>query len=192
MGRKALVSDEDLMDRLGDVFRDAGYEGASMAELAAAAGLKKASLYHRFPGGKRQMADEALRSIVERIQTGMLAALQSDAPPRERLTAMTRALDWFYDGGRKACLLNTLASPDWEGGPFNPEIGAAFEALTGAVAGTLVDAGLDAATARRRALKAVSLIEGALVVSRGRTSVEPFQVMLADLPEDLLTGAGQV
>ncbi len=189
MGRRATITDEDLMDRLGDVFRDVGYQGASMTELADASGLKKASLYHRFPGGKQQMADEALRSIVERIQTGMLAALQSDAPPRERLTAMTRALDWFYDGGRKACLLNTLASPDWENGAFNADIGHAFEALTAAIASTLEDAGFDPELARRRALKAVSLIEGTLVVSRGRTSVEPFQIMLADLPGDLLAGA---
>jgi len=190
MGRRATVSDEDLMDRLGDVFRDVGFEGASMTALAEAAGLKKASLYHRFPGGKHQMAEEALRSLVERFETGMLAALSSDAPPRARLQAMMRALDWFYDGGRKACLLNMLASPDWEHGPFNREIGAAFDALTDAMARTLEDAGFEPGAARRRAIKALAQIEGALVVSRGRTSMEPFQITLADLPEDLLADAG--
>lgn len=186
MGRRATISDEDLMDRLGDVFRDVGFEGASMTDLATASGLKKASLYHRFPGGKHQMAEEALRCIVERIETGMLAALASDAPPHERLRAMARALDWFYDGGRKACLLNTLASADWERGPFNRDIGGAFDTLTDAITRTLCDAGIEDAEARRRAIKALALIQGALVVSRGRTSMEPFRVMLADLPEDLL------
>ncbi|MEO0971892.1 MAG: helix-turn-helix domain-containing protein, partial [Pseudomonadota bacterium] len=60
MPRPASINDDDLLDRLSSVFREVGYEEASMALLASASGLKKASLYHRFPGGKEQMAREVL------------------------------------------------------------------------------------------------------------------------------------
>ena len=47
----ALMTKEEVLDRLLDTFRDKGYEGASLSELSAAAGLTRASLYHYFPGG---------------------------------------------------------------------------------------------------------------------------------------------
>ena len=46
---QALLSREDLLDRLLLVFRDRGFEGATIAEIARATGLGKASLYHHFP-----------------------------------------------------------------------------------------------------------------------------------------------
>ena len=50
MARPQSVQDQDLMQRLSCVFRDVGYDGASLSILSEATGLKKASLYHRFPG----------------------------------------------------------------------------------------------------------------------------------------------
>ncbi len=54
-----LVSDSDLLERLGLLFRANGYDGSSLGDIAAATGLQKSSLYHRFPGGKQQMASES-------------------------------------------------------------------------------------------------------------------------------------
>jgi len=50
-----------LLRQLGQVFRERGYEGATLTQLAAATGLGKASLYHHFPGGKAEMADVLVR-----------------------------------------------------------------------------------------------------------------------------------
>ena len=61
MGRKATVDEADLLCRLSNVFRDVGYEAATLTMLAQATGLQKASLYHRFPEGKEQMAREVLQ-----------------------------------------------------------------------------------------------------------------------------------
>ncbi|MEP7000146.1 MAG: helix-turn-helix domain-containing protein, partial [bacterium] len=44
-----ISSKDEVLDRLLDTFRDRGYEGASLAELSAATGLMKSSLYHYFP-----------------------------------------------------------------------------------------------------------------------------------------------
>ena len=52
----ALASREVVLERLLATFRDQGYDGASLAELSAATGLGKSSLYHHFPGGKVDMA----------------------------------------------------------------------------------------------------------------------------------------
>eukprot|EP01034_Spumella_vulgaris_P003226 gene3226-4166_t len=43
------VFPEDVDRKLTEVFTRFGYDGASMELLSQATGLKKASLYHRFP-----------------------------------------------------------------------------------------------------------------------------------------------
>lgn len=53
-----------IVGRLFIVFRDHGYEGASLADLSRATKLGKSSLYHHFPRGKEQMAEAVDRKSV--------------------------------------------------------------------------------------------------------------------------------
>ena len=75
MGRKALIDNDSLFEKISDAFRADGYEGASLSRLSEATGLKKASLYHRFPGGKEQMASEILDWDVGRLAEDVSADL---------------------------------------------------------------------------------------------------------------------
>ena len=186
MARPQSIDDEDLLARLSCVFRDAGYEGASLSLLSEATGLKKASLYHRFPNGKQQMAEEVLAAALAWYQTNVLAPLRSSASPSERVAAVVRQLDEFYAGGLQACLLNMLASPRAELGPFSEAIKSAFEALISAFAAVARDAGFDARSARHRAERAVMLLQGSLVMSRGLGSTKPFKTFLSGLTDDLI------
>jgi len=52
------VNQDVLLLGLLEVFRKVGYEGARLNALASAAGLKKSSLYHQFPGRKKQIANK--------------------------------------------------------------------------------------------------------------------------------------
>ncbi|TGQ06111.1 helix-turn-helix domain-containing protein, partial [Mesorhizobium sp. M00.F.Ca.ET.217.01.1.1] len=54
--RRIAPERADLPSIIGEVFREHGYEGASLALIGAATGLGKGSLYHFFPGGKEEMA----------------------------------------------------------------------------------------------------------------------------------------
>lgn len=186
MARPRSIEEDALLARLALAFSETGYDGASLAVLAKATGLQKASLYHRFPGGKQQMAEEVLAATRQWLDTQILAPLAAPGLPRDRLAVVIRHLDGFYQGGTRACLLNMLSSPRIEDGPFAPAIRAAFAALIGALAALAEDAGLDPPTARRRAERAVMLLQGALVLARGTGSAAPFQAVLDDLPDDLL------
>lgn len=190
MARPQLVSEADLIDRLGGVFRDVGYAGASMSALAEASGLVKASLYHRFPGGKRQMAEEVLADAGRWLSDNVLAPLTRAGDPAERLAVALKALDTFYQAGRKGCLLNMLSSPRQEDGPFGPAVKSAIEALVTALASVATDAGLSPAEAQSRALRSTMLLQGSLVLSRGLGSTEPFAACLADLSGVLLGPEG--
>ena len=85
MPRPKAVDDPALIARLTGVFRADGYDGASLTALAGAAGLKKASLYHRFPGGKAQMAQEALADAFDWFAAHVIAPLDRPGAPADRL-----------------------------------------------------------------------------------------------------------
>jgi TetR/AcrR family transcriptional regulator, lmrAB and yxaGH operons repressor len=186
MARPARVEDSVLLERLSDVFRELGYEGASLAALSAASDLKKASLYHRFPGGKEQMAGEVMACAQAWLTEHVLKPLRSSDQPSARIQVMIRNVNEFYAGGRKACLLNMMSSPHNDRGPFASPIRKAFRAWISALSAALVDARIDRDTARCRAEKAVALLQGSLVVSRGLGTPRPFRNCLANLERELL------
>jgi len=72
-----LLSKDEVLDRLLNTFRDKGYEGASLAELSAATGLVKASLYHYFPGGKQDMAEQVMAHLERQLAAAIYEPLQS-------------------------------------------------------------------------------------------------------------------
>ena len=53
----------DALPALAEVFREHGFEGASLSLISERTGLGKGSLYHFFPGGKEEMAAAVLDDI---------------------------------------------------------------------------------------------------------------------------------
>src|SRR5207249_8232711 len=156
--RPAKISDERLFQGLSDVFRRKGYDGASYSDLMKATGLVKASLYHRFPGGKAEMVDRILSEV-------------------DRVRKIARRLREFYKSGQQWCLLDTVTLGD---SPSTREHARrSMEFWIDAFARLGRDAGLSPAMARRRSQEAVAAIEGGLIVSRVLGDRRPFLRSLA-------------
>ncbi|MEQ8860641.1 MAG: TetR/AcrR family transcriptional regulator [Pseudomonadales bacterium] len=99
----------DLIQRLGQVFRDRGYEGATLTQLAAASGLSKASLYHHFPGGKAEMADVLVRDAVAQAERLAFARLRGPEPAEQRLQRFVEGFADYLERSGGLCLLGVLA-----------------------------------------------------------------------------------
>jgi TetR/AcrR family transcriptional repressor of lmrAB and yxaGH operons len=93
----ALTAKEraEIVDRLFMVFRDRGYEGASLADLSRATGLGKSSLYHHFPNGKEQMAEAVLEKGKAFIQSAVVDVATSSSPLRARIRKVIGLLTNF-------------------------------------------------------------------------------------------------
>lgn len=176
---------EEAVSRLIDVFRQYGYEGATLTRLSKATGLGKASLYHHFPGGKEEMAAAVLEHLKRKLEIGMLAPLRSNTAPVDRLLAMARSVDAYYNHGQQACLLAMLALGE-ANDVFHEQIQQALNVWIDSLAGVAIDAGVDAVTARQRAEDALLQIQGSLVLAKGLGDTAPFQRVLAALPDTLL------
>lgn len=106
------VNDVQLVTRLAEVFRTHGYEGASLSLISQRTGLQRASLYHRFPEGKLQMAEAVLDWVDERFIGHVLAPLSEAGEPSQRVAETAKRLDGYFDGGRNSCLLDVLSLGD--------------------------------------------------------------------------------
>jgi TetR/AcrR family transcriptional regulator, lmrAB and yxaGH operons repressor len=180
-----LLSKDEVLDRLLDTFRDKGYEGASLAELSAATGLVKSSLYHHFPGGKQDMAEQVLAHLDRQLAATLYQPLQSAQTPAKKLAAMLDGIDAFYESGRKACLLERLcASVDRS--RFRRPLRQAFTVWMEAVESICVEAGLSKTVARTRAEDFVVRVEGALIVSAGTNDYGVFARTIKDLRGSIL------
>jgi len=187
----APIPKEEVLNRLTVVFRERGYEGASLSELSRATGLVKASLYHYFPGGKAEMAEAVLARANQWLEETALAPLSGPGTPKDRLEAMGEALRTFYAGGRAACLLGLLSQGEVRD-RFQAHVRAAMRRWAGAVASVLEEAGFPVDLAQARGEDAVIQIQGALVVARGLDDLAPFTRTLENLPARLLAPEGHL
>lgn len=178
----------ELLDRLYATFSRYGYEGASMTRIAEATGLGKASLYHHFPEGKREMAAAVLDHVGAWYEENVFRPLAGVTPPRVRLSNMLDALGQRYANGDVACLPALLAQTE-ERSMFSDAIGDLFRRLISCMTQTLSDAGLARDIAQRRARDGAVRIQGALSVSRALNDTRIFTAMASELPDQLLAGA---
>src|SRR4051794_11697697 len=107
MGRAARVDDEAIYARLAEVFRANGYAGASLSALSEAVGLRRASLYHRFPSGKPAMAAAVLDSVAVQFAQ-ILHPLEAEPDVARGVAEMAQQVARFYGDGRLACVLDTM------------------------------------------------------------------------------------
>lgn len=171
------------------LFRQHGYDGATLAKISEATGLGKASLYHHFPGGKDEMVQAVMDYLERWLAENVLPSLQEEGTALEKLQRMCDRLSELYEAGRQPCMSATLllgSARDL----FGDLVQARYCAWIGAVAQVLMDAGLDRTTAWQRGEDLVVTIQGSLIVAQGLDNPEIFQRSLQQLPLRLCQNLG--
>jgi AcrR family transcriptional regulator len=168
-----------------DLFREKGFDGAALSDIAEWTGLGKSSLYHHFPNGKEQIALDVLSYLEEQLEQALFEPMRSSGSPRRKLDAMLDTLDAFYESGKKACLLERLAS-SVDAKRFKRPLSRAFARWIDAVEALGIEAGLPRMVARARAEDLVVRIEGALIVCAGTGDTAVFTRTIRELRESVL------
>ncbi|PWL39315.1 TetR/AcrR family transcriptional regulator [Flagellimonas aquimarina] len=177
--RPKKIEDKKLILNLMSVLRKKGYEGSSLNQLAQAANLNKASLYHRFPGGKKEITDAVLDFADEWVKVHIYKLLSdSSIPPIERLQEALKLIsEDLYDHGHEMCLLRAL-SMDAGQGLFGSKIKGSMTTWIKAFTLLGIDFGFTKEEANDKAVQVLVHIQGGLVVSESIGSVEPFKAVL--------------
>lgn len=175
------------------LFRQFGYEGVTLSKISQATGLGKASLYHHFPGGKAEMAETALVSVNQWLETKIFPILERASAVGKGqgamlipvFQAMGEETSQFFSQGENSCLWAVLVLEQSSNDLFHRQISWAFTQWIEAIATVLVNAGLDETLARQRGEDAMIAIQGALILSHGLRDYAPFQRVIQQLPQQL-------
>jgi AcrR family transcriptional regulator len=171
---RTVAERADVLPVLGEVFREHGFEGASLAIIGERTGLGKGSLYHFFPGGKEDMAEAVLAEIDGWFKTHIFQPLLEEPDAARAIARTLKAVEDYFRAGRRVCLVGALALNDSRD-LFGRRIKGYFAAWNDALAAALARAGHDRKSARALAEDALAAIQGGLVLARAMNDPALFQ-----------------
>jgi len=153
----------------GKLLRARGYHGVGLREILDAAKAPRGSLYFHFPGGKEELAVNAIRTSADNHLRVFSAALDAAPSLATGLDAIAHAMaqDMEASGFRRGCPVAGVALETALGPVVVREACASFlgrmvDALTPRIARERPAQREPAAAARR----VVALLEGALLVAK--------------------------
>jgi TetR/AcrR family transcriptional repressor of lmrAB and yxaGH operons len=173
-----------MLTAMARLLQRQGFHGTGLNQIVAEADAPKGSLYFHFPGGKEQLAAEAVAASADYLHAALarheaLPALEAFDAYLVEVAARLEATD-FADG----CPIATVAL---EVAPTSPVVGdacaTAYASLIARVAGWLERDGLPAAEAEERAFLVYAALEGALLFAKSQRSVAAIERLRARLPE---------
>jgi TetR/AcrR family transcriptional regulator, lmrAB and yxaGH operons repressor len=168
-----------------------GMSATSFADVLEHSGAPRGSIYHHFPGGKRQLATDVIGWTSDQV-LGHMRACPPGAGPAE-------VLAWFVDLWRQSVLASDGCSGCPVAGVAIDAAGAeddlieaaraAFADWAAELASQLAQAGLPPDRAGSVAIAALACMEGALILCRAERSSAPLEATARELM-NLVPAAG--
>jgi AcrR family transcriptional regulator len=164
------------------LFRERGVEGTAFADVLDHSGAPRGSVYHHFPGGKQQLAEEATRWAGDFMAAGLAAAIERKDP----VTTLDSFVDLWtgvleqshYEAG---CPIVAAALEGDRAPGARASAAAAFKNWEQLLTDALVQHQLDRERARSIATLIIAAIEGAVVLARAEQSAEPLKRVAVEL-----------
>jgi AcrR family transcriptional regulator len=178
-------SRERMLEAAIDLLRGFGLSGAGINDVVRESGAPKGSVYHFFPGGKLQIAGEALAVYIGRAEAFIESALAGRRSNPERVRALFEAFARRVEDAdcRRSCAVGTVSLDlGDEADEVRPLLREALQTWARAIE-RHVDLG-DARRTRSFAGFVLTAIEGAYVRARAEGSGRAFReagVWLAQL-----------
>ncbi len=157
-----------LVENAATLFRRQGYAATGLNQILDEAGVKAGSLYHHFPQGKQELAAavvDAAGADIERLLRRFLATGRPVADIVERWIDLLMA--GLAGDQRDGCPIEPIATESVNASPLVRAASArAFAGWCAAIEERLRSEDWAENEAKSVALAVISLIEGALILSR--------------------------
>jgi TetR/AcrR family transcriptional regulator, lmrAB and yxaGH operons repressor len=174
------------------LFQEKGYAATGLSEIIERSTAPKGSFYFHFPGGKEQLAAEALAAAGAAVADTLRELAERSPDPAHLLAAFAgvqeRAL--VDSGYRQGCPIATVTlEMAAESEAIRAAADAAYADWAAILAGHLERHGHPAAAAAALAGHVVAALEGALLLARARRSPQPLRDAAATLTALVAAGA---
>ena len=178
----ATPSRASMVRSAASLIRSRGVSATSFSDVLADSGAPRGSIYHHFPEGKRQLAEDAIRWTSDRV----LVHLRGGAPSSpsdvlERFISMWRQVV-VTSGGSAGCVVAGVAIdtvPDETG--LIEVVRATFRSWAALLAEQLEAVGVASHRAMPIALATLAGMEGALILCRAEGNVRPLDTVAEEL-----------
>ncbi len=185
-GARGSAARSQFVATTAQLLQRQGYSATGLNEIVARSGAPKGSLYFHFPGGKQELAAAAMQQSGAQLQGAIAAILAAEPDPGRALASLIDALALGLSNShyRDGCPIATVALETAAASQELRETAAAvFDSWLEAIATRLCAAGFPPDRAARRALLALSAIEGALILARARRDPGPLEAVREELLE---------
>ena len=166
-----------MIHAAAELFRRRGYHATTFSDVVRDSGAPRGSTYFHFPGGKAELAREAIARAGDEFEEMVAQAARGAGDPASLVRALAQILASRFErsGYQNGCAIATMVL---ELAPGDEEFSAAFDAVFARWRAALVTRfeplGLAPGRAAALAGLTMSALEGALVLSRAARSTEPF------------------
>ena len=167
------------------LFQSQGYAATGMKQLVEEAKAPRGSLYFHFPGGKEELAAEAVAQHAHTFGAQLGAVL--DAAPTALDAARAAigflASDFEARGCSVGCPVTAIALEQaGHSLALQQATREAYETWIAMIVGRLVREGFSVDSARSRARALIAALEGALIMARAYDDRGPLDDVAAALP----------
>lgn len=176
-------SRERMVRSAAYLFRERGYSGTAFRDVIVHSGAPRGSIYHHFPGGKVQLAEEAVRYAGDFLNAGIQAAVEGG----DAAAAVDAFTGWWRQvliksEFRAGCPVAAVTVESHDEAPQLAEAAArAFGRWEDTLATGLGNAGVPDGRAARLARLVVASVEGATILCRAHRTVEPLDDVVGEL-----------
>lgn len=168
-------SRERMLEAAISLMQRTGLSGAAINHVVRESQAPKGSMYHYFPGGKRQLATEAIELYATRVRDFLDATLSAPRTPAAKIRALFKAYARRIEDAQfhASCAAGAVALDlDADLEPLRRNVDQAFSGWVDTIAAQFRSR--NARAARSFASLVLSTIEGAYIRSRAAQSTEPF------------------
>ncbi|MCO5997944.1 TetR/AcrR family transcriptional regulator [Actinoallomurus rhizosphaericola] len=184
VGTKGAETSARLVESMLELIQRHGYSGTGLNAVVEHAGAPKGSLYFHFPQGKEALGEHAVALAAARFGSLIAESALTSATPGEVIRRVIDVLAGMLTDSDYAmgCPVSVVTL---EMGARNQRLrhacADAFESWITPVTDYLVAHGRSRPAARSTATAVVSMVEGAMIVSRAQRSTEPLRCAAATL-----------
>ncbi len=181
---RTTTARDDAIATAARLFHHQGYHGTGLAQVLAESGAPKGSFYFHFPGGKEQLAVEAVNASSAIIEALISNAAQRahDAPDVVRRAGRAIAC-WLEETNfQEGCAVATLASEAaGTSSALREACEHAYVRWRQLFAEALCQLGVAAASASELATLTVAALEGATLIARTERRADALKTVTAML-----------
>jgi TetR/AcrR family transcriptional regulator, lmrAB and yxaGH operons repressor len=166
-----------MIHTAAELFRQRGYHATTFSDVVRESGAPRGSTYFHFPGGKAELAREAIARAGDEVEAMVDEAAGHADDPGSLVRALGQIFAGRFErsGYQSGCAIATmvleLAPRD---GGFSADFDRVFARWRAALVTRFQPLGIAPDRAAALADLTISALEGALVLSRAARSIEPF------------------